>query len=142
MKKLLFLLMVAITVTSAAWAQDDEVLARVDLLNKTVFGTKDSATLDGLLASELTYGHSGGKLEDRKEALHAATTNGNVYSELSMKDFKVFYKGKSAIVRYTVSFVQTTNGTPVKLTLGMLQVWVKENKKWKLTARQAVKLAS
>jgi hypothetical protein len=142
MKKLLLLLAIIISTASIAQSNDEAVLARVDLLNKTVFGTKDSVTLNGLLASELTYGHSGGKIEDRQEALHNATTNGNVYSELAMKDFKVFYKGKSAIVRYTVSFVQTTNGTPTKLTLGMLQVWVKENKKWKLTARQAVKLTS
>lgn len=146
MKKIFFLIVLVVAAgfferATAQTADEKTVLEKVELLNTTVFGTKDSTTLDGLLAKELTYGHSGGKLENRQEALHAATTNGNVYSELKMKDFTVFFAAKSAIVRYSVSFVQTTDGKPVNLNLGMLQVWVKEGKNWKLTARQAVKLA-
>src|SRR5436190_23790699 len=102
MKQLSVILLLQLLVLGA-WAQTDEekVLQRVQLLNSTVFGTKDSVTLDDLLASELTYGHSGGKLENREEALHNATTNGNTYANMSMVDFKVFFKGKTAIVRYT-----------------------------------------
>lgn len=117
------------------------MLARVELLNSTVFGTKDRATLDGLLAAGLSYGHSGGKVEDRQEALHNATTNSNTYAGTTMKDFSVVFTGQVAIVRYLVSFDQTTGGNTVHLDLKMLQVWVKEKKQWKLTARQAVKVA-
>ena len=146
MKKLCFLLafiVVAAFGQKALAKQGDEavVLERVQLLNNTVFGTKDSATLDGLLAKELSYGHSGGKIENRQEALHAASTNVSTYAGLGMTGFSVSFTGKVAIVRYIVAVEQITNGTGVKLNLGMLQVWVKEGKQWKLTARQAVKVA-
>lgn len=146
MKKLCFLL-AFVVVTSfsqrvmAKGSDEAALLERVQLLNNTVFGTKDSATLDGLLASELTYGHSGGKIENRQEALHAASTNASTYAGLGMTGFSVSFTGKVAIVRYMVTFEQITNGTGVKLNLGLLQVWVKEGKLWKLTARQAVKVA-
>lgn len=120
--------------------EEAAVLASVTQLNNTIFGTKDSAAIDRLLAKQLTYGHSGGHLENRQEALHNASTNNNVYTGTKMEDFSVFFAGKTAIVRYVLFSDQTTEGTTTHLKLGMLQVWVKENKQWKLTARQAVKL--
>jgi hypothetical protein len=145
MKRVLFFLaFVIVTAFSqnamAKSGEDAAVLERVQLLNATVFGTKDSATLDGLLAAELSYGHSGGKVENRPQALHAATVNSSTYSGLNMSNFSVSFAGKVAIVRYIVAVEQITNGNGVKLNLGMLQVWVKEGKQWKLTARQAVKV--
>lgn len=145
MKKLCFLLALVVAASFgqrvlAKGGDQAAVLERVQLLNSTVFGTKDSATLDGLLATELTYGHSGGKIENRQEALHAASTNLSTYAGLGMTGFSVSFTGKVAIVRYIVAVEQITNGTGVKLNLGMLQVWVKEGKLWKLTARQAVKV--
>lgn len=143
MKKIGVLFLVMLFASTLVFAQTDkgaQVQSRVELLNQTVFGTKNATTLDGLLAIELTYGHSGGAIENRAEALKNATTNGNTYANMKMDGFSVFFAGKSAIVRYVLEVDQTNTAGTVHLKLGMLQVWVKQQKQWKLTARQAVKL--
>jgi hypothetical protein len=146
MKKVFFLLTIALftSLSAKVWAQkntESAVLERVELLNNTVFGTKDSTTLDGLFAKQLTYGHSSGKVEDRQEALLNATVrNRIVYQNPTMSGFEVFFSGDAAIVRYILAAEQVAGNNISKLNLGMLQVWVKEGKQWKLAARQAVKV--
>lgn len=130
-----------ISASSFAQSKEEQVLENVKLLNNTIFGSKDSAVIDGLLAKTLTYGHSGGSIENRETALKNASKNGNVYSKLEARDFSVDFADKNvAVVRFVTSFIQTTKGNDIPLTLHMLQVWKKESGKWKLTARQAVKL--
>ena len=124
-----------------AQSREEQVLQNVKLLNSTIFGSKDSAVINGLLAKTLSYGHSGGSIENRETALRNASKIGNVYSKLEARDFSVELADKNvAVVRFVTSFVQTTKGNDMPLTLHMLQVWVKEKGTWKLTARQAVKL--
>ena len=124
-----------------AQSKEEQVLQNVKLLNSTIFGSKDSAVIDGLLAKTLSYGHSGGGIENRETALRNASKNGNVYSKLEARDFSVDFADKNvAVVRFVTSFIQNTKGNDIPLTLHMLQVWKKESGKWKLTARQAVKL--
>lgn len=145
MKKLKVFILLSLfsAVVVAQSTKQDGVLERVQLLNSTIFGTKDSATLHGLLASEVTYGHSGGKIENRQEALTHATVNGNSYANTRMDGFSVFFTDKkTAIVRYVLYCDQTNKDGLTNLKLSMLQVWVKQKGAWKLAARQAVKVAN
>lgn len=120
------------------------VLAASKNLQTTVFGTKDSATLEKLFAKKLTYGHSGGKVETREEAIHGIANNKSIYSDTSLKAYDIRFINKDvAVVRYEMRETETKAGAaPAPLNLGILLVWVKEKGQWKLTGRQAVKLAN
>ena len=121
--------------------QETEVLARTRLLHKTVFGTKDSITLDQLFAKTATYGHSGGKVETREEAIGNIIKNKSSYTDTSLKSYNLVFKDDVAIVRYVMREKETNNeGVTVPLNLSIMLVWVKERGKWNLFGRQAVRL--
>ena len=141
MKKLFLFLFVAIAVQSSAQTDEQKVLDRVKQLNDAIFTNKDSAALERLLADKVTYGHSGGKVENRSEMIHGAITNPGTYSNFMMDSASVFFENNTAVVRHILKATSIDReGKQSPLHIGVLQVWVMQNKQWKLMARQAVKL--
>jgi hypothetical protein len=129
-----------VTVALGQSKKEADVLARSRLLNNTVFGTKDSLTLEDLFAKNATYGHSGGNVQTREEAIRSISHNTSSYTDTSAKKYDVIMKDDVAIVRYVFRETETREGKPSPLNLGIMLVWVKEKDKWKLFGRQAVKL--
>jgi ketosteroid isomerase-like protein len=142
MKKSLVLLLLIVAVAVKAQSKDEKaVIEKTYLLSHTVFGTKDSLTFEKLFAKNATYGHSGGKLQNRKEAIDGATSNKSTYSDTAVSNISVIISGTTSIVRYLfVANEHTADGKIVPLHFSMMLVWVKENGDWKLMGRQAVKL--
>ncbi len=68
---------------------EQELIARSYLLSHTVFGTKDSLTLEDLFAKNATYGHSTGKIQTRREAIDGACHNQSTYSDTAVSNIKV-----------------------------------------------------
>lgn len=109
--------------------------------NNAVFVAKDSIALENLLAKVVNYGHSGGLVEDRKAMIIGALANKSTYSNVQTNIiFTQAYK-KVMVVRHIITANEhKANGSVVPLQLNVLQTWIQENKNWKLTARQAVKV--
>lgn len=134
-------LLFAISVNAQTKAEK-ELVARTYLLSHTVFGTKDSLTLEDLFAKTATYGHSHGKLQTRREAIDGACHNQSSYSDTAVSNISVlFANNQTAIVRHLFKAIEhTKDGRDVVLNFSMMLVWVKENGKWRLFGRQAVSL--
>jgi ketosteroid isomerase-like protein len=120
--------------------KEQDVWQRVEQLNKAIFVNKDSAALAGLLAENVTYGHSGGKIENKAEMIRAAVSNQNTYRDVSMEKSMISFEGKTAVLRHVFSAMQTEKGKESPLKLSVLHVWYKQGKEWRLIARQAVKV--
>jgi ketosteroid isomerase-like protein len=144
MKKILFLYaFLLIGVVGLTQSKKEKLLIeRTYLLSNTVFGTKDSTTLEDLFARKATYGHSGGKIETREEAVRNISKNKSVYTDTSIRDIKVMLDDDVAIVRYLFKANENkTDGSITPLNFTMMLVWIKEKGKWRLMGRQAVKLS-
>ncbi len=144
MRKKLFtyILLLVCTCTIAQDKESDAVMQRVQEMHKAIFIDKDSMALERMVASTLSYGHSGGKVEGRKEMIDAVTSNKSTYTNLEAKEINVTVNNKTAVSRYLLTGTENkADGTAVHLKLNILQVWVKEKKEWKLLARQAVKVS-
>lgn len=143
MKNLLFI-PAFILIASFAFGQskkEKEVIERTYLLSHTVFGTKDSVTLNDLFAKNLTYGHSHGKLQNREEALAGAYHNQSAYTDTAVSNIQVIMEDDAAIVRHLFKAKEIKkNGAVVPLNFLMMLVWVKEKGKWRLMGRQAVSI--
>ena len=126
------------------WAQskDEKALAeRTYLLSHTVFGTKDSLTVEDLFAKKATYGHSSGKIETREEAVIAIVQNKASYTDTALTINNIVVNGDVAIVRTAFKAIQTNpGGNAAPLNIHIMLVWVKEKGKWRLMGRQAVRL--
>jgi len=142
MKQLLLIVFLfAALAVNAQDTKEKEVIERAYLLSHTVFGTKDSLQLEDLFAKKATYGHSGGKLETRAEAIRNVSHNKSVYTDTSVSNVSVLMYGKVAIVRHIFKATETkADGKATALNLGMILTWVREKGKWRLLARQAYKL--
>ncbi|HET9824150.1 MAG TPA: nuclear transport factor 2 family protein [Chitinophagaceae bacterium] len=144
MKKIaLIIFLLTVLMVNGQSSKDEQALVeRAYLLSHTVFGTKDSMTLEDLFASTATYGHSHGKLQTRKEAIDGISHNQSTYSDTALSNIQVIFGDDDvAIVRHLFKASEhTKDGKVVPLNFSMMLVWVKEKKKWRLFGRQAVSL--
>jgi hypothetical protein len=73
--------------------------------------------------------------------IHGAISNPGTYSNFVMDSATVFFENNAAVVRHVLKAIAIDKeGKQTPLHLNVLQVWVMQNKQWKLMARQAVKL--
>lgn len=141
MKKVILLngLILMAFLSFAQTKDEQKVLDNVKLLHNTIFGTKDSLTLEKYAAKEVTYGHSHGNVQDRKTYINSVSHNKSVYTDMAANNITVIINGNTAVSRYLLTGTETNkDGKVTQLKLNILQVWVKEKKEWKMIARQAV----
>jgi len=119
-----------------------QAMANSMLLEQTVFGSKDSATLENLFAKNATYIHSSGKIESRDEAIHNIIHNRSVYKKIdTLVGYNTITVNDSIIVKHAFVAKETkTDGTESILRLKLELVWIKEKKDWKLYRRTATKI--
>jgi hypothetical protein len=96
--------------------------------------------LESLVSDKLSYGHSGGHVDDKKEFVDKLTTGKSDFVTIELTEQTVSMSGKIAVVRHKLSAVTNDGGKPGEVHLLVLMVWQKQGGKWKLLARQAVKV--
>lgn len=95
--------------------------------------------LNNIAANQLTYGHSGGKVENKEEFLKPFSTGASDFVKINISGQTIDIIKKTAIVRHTLEADTNDNNKPGHVKLKVLTVWQKMNGGWKLIARQAVK---
>lgn len=144
MKYILTIVSFVVVVSSCAQPSKKErvALANSKLLMETVFGTKDSLTLEKLFGSPLSYVHSSGKAETREEAIHGIVNNKSVYTESATpQPYNISASGDSLIVTHQFTATEKkVNGTESPLNLKIDMVWIKVKSDWKLVRRKATKV--
>src|SRR5689334_17570772 len=129
MKKIFIIVfLVASLFVNAQTKAEKELTERTYLLSHTVFGTKDSLTLEELFAKTATYGHSHGKIQTRREAIDGVAHNQSYYSDTAVSNISiVFADDDVAIVRHLFKGIEhKKDGTNTSLNFTMMLVWVKE----------------
>ncbi|SFK54784.1 nuclear transport factor 2 family protein [Azotobacter beijerinckii] len=100
----------------------------------------DKGRLEALIAPQLSYGHSSGKVDTKESLIDNLMTGASNFSSIAIGDQSVQVVGDDiAIVRHT--FVADTHGKgkdPARVNLKVLQIWKKKGSEWQLLARQAV----
>ncbi len=120
---------------------EKEIADRVESLRKAMIAA-DKTSLSELTSEDLTYGHSIGLIENKAAFIDNLVTGKSVFKTIALSDQTIKTTGDVATVRH--HFVAETNNgnVPGKADLLVLLVWQKQNGKWKLLARQAVKSPS
>jgi ketosteroid isomerase-like protein len=143
MKKIfVFLFLLNSFAGDAQSKKERELVERIYLLSHTVFGTKDSLTLEDLFAKPATYGHSHGNIQTREQAIIGISHNQSTYTDTAVSNISVIFADDDvAIARHVFKATETSkDGKVTPLNLGLMLVWVKEKGKWRLFGRQAVGL--
>lgn len=124
---------------SAATAQPEVAGAaerlRVAMIDPT------AAALGALVADDLSYGHSGGKVDTKASFISDLMDGKSDFVTIAITDQTIkVVDASTAIVRHTLTADTNDSGKPGKVALKILGVWQKQGGNWKLLARQAVRL--
>jgi ketosteroid isomerase-like protein len=125
----------------AAWAAtpEEEVKAAMEAWKKAAIA-KDKAALEKTMHSAVTYSHSNAKMETRAQAIEAFMAPSIVYKAMDMEDTTYRVYGKTALVQTKMTVKNAQNGEDRTLPLSVLMVWVKEQGRWQMVARQSTRL--
>lgn len=140
-KKIIYFMLLAVITTSAVYAQsvkEKQVATAVESLRKAMVDA-DSISLDRLTTNDLSYGHSGGQIQDKATFLHSITSGQSDFVTIDLTNQTIQIHGNTAIVRHILTANTNDNNKPGTVKLGVLTVWVKDHHHWILLARQAVR---
>lgn len=142
-----FLAVIALVFFSASVAlaqskDEKDVAAAVEILKKAMVDG-DKTALEKISDPVLTYGHSGGKVENQKEFVESIVTGISDFLKIDLSEQTIAISGTTALVRHKFAADTHDKGKePAKVNIAVLTVWQKKAGAWKLIARQAVKLTS
>jgi ketosteroid isomerase-like protein len=121
-------------------ADEAAVRKAIDDLTKAMMAA-DKAKLEALVADQLSYGHSSGKVESKAEFVGVIAGKKTIYKTITLTEPTVSVVGNSAIARHIFAAEVEADGKPSSPKIGVMQVWAKDGGSWKLLARQAFRLA-
>jgi hypothetical protein len=141
MKKLLFGSLVLFLFNSS-FAQIDSIGLKnaMQQLDKALL-QKDEVVLKSVLHKEVSYGHSNGWIQSKDDILIDLKSGKLTYNNIQNNSSAIVkISGKYATVKTNTNAEGVVNGTAFKLTLHIMQFWIKTKKGWQLIARQSAKL--
>jgi hypothetical protein len=99
------------------------------------------AALGALVADDLSYGHSGGRVDTKDSFIGDLVAGKSDFVSITITEQTIKVVGSdTAIVRHTLAADTLDSGKPGKVALKILGIWKKQGNDWKLLARQAVRI--
>jgi len=138
---LLSVVPVGVVPAFAASEDEDAVAKSVEAFRAAQFAANAEA-LASLCATELSYSHSDGRVEDKATFIANATSGKSKFLSLEYQDTKIRVVGPAAIVRFHWVGEQeaVADGKKSSTNLHILMNWQKQAADWKLLSRASTKL--
>ena len=101
---------------------------------------KDEAGLKLVLHDDLSFGHSNGWIQSKSDILNDFASGKMTYNKIENNSSVIVKINKKyATVKTNTNAEGVVNGTAFKLTLHIMQFWIKTKKGWQLIARQSAR---
>ena len=101
---------------------------------------KDENVLRSILHKDVSYGHSNGWIQSRSDIFNDFTSGKLTYNKIENNSSAIVTISKKyATVKTNTNAEGVVNGTAFKLTLHIMQFWMKTKSGWQLIARQSAK---
>jgi ketosteroid isomerase-like protein len=140
MKKLIIAFAFSIPFLLTAQSKSEKQVADAVEQLRVAMINADRATLEKFASEKLSYGHSGGHIDDKKEFVEKIAGGVSDFVSIDLTEQTISISGKVAIVRHILSAKTNDGGKPAEVHLRVLLIWQLEKSGWKLLARQAVKI--
>lgn len=139
MKFFFLILFSCFSVVAQAQQTDEEKLITTVKEFHQALVNKNTVSLNQQTDKALSYGHSNGWVETKKDLINDLETGLISYQGFKEDSITVNINGNAANVRFKAEINATMNGTSSSFKLRVLEVWVKKSNRWVLFARQAVR---
>ena len=101
---------------------------------------KNEMILTTVLHKDVSYGHSNGWIQSKNDILSDFASGKLTYNKFENNSSAIVKISKGyATVKTNTNAEGVVNGTAFKLTLHIMQFWIKTKKGWQLIARQSAK---
>jgi hypothetical protein len=121
-------------------SKDEAVVAsQIEILRQGLM-TADGTKLAAVTSSSLSYGHSGGNIENKSAFIDNVVKKKSNVVSLEFQNQTISIAAETAIVRHIFVSHSKDEGIDKETKIGVMQVWQKQKKQWLLIARQAYKL--
>jgi hypothetical protein len=120
-------------------AADEQAVAAAAERLRVAMIDPTPAALGALVADDLSYGHSGGKVDTKTSFIADLMDRKSDFVTIAITDQTIKLVDNVAIVRHTLTADTNDSGKPGKVSIKILGVWQKQGGDWKLLARQAVR---
>lgn len=119
--------------------KEKEVAVAIEKFKQAMVGAQKS-DLENIASEKLKYGHSGGTIESKQQFVETFTSGRSDFVACTFSDIKITVSGKVAIATFKVDAVTNDNNKPGEVHMRLMTTWQKKKGKWKLLARQAVRV--
>ena len=143
MKKIFFAILVIVTLkaTAQTGSSPEQMQVMMKMLSlKNSLIAKDSVTLSGLLADDVTYGHTNGIIQTKAQLIRSVVSGEQDYKSIDPSDMKIRVYENTGVVTMNSKVIMNYQNKPLEMNMFVTLVWIKNNNDWKLVARQSVKL--
>ena len=137
------LLVLFLLIAKSSFAQIDSIGLKnaMQQLDKALL-QKVETVLKSVLHKDVSYGHSNGWIQSKNDILNDFTSGKLVYNKIENNSSAIITISKKyATVKTNTNAEGMVNNTAFKLTLHIMQFWIKTKKGWQLIARQSTKLS-
>jgi hypothetical protein len=115
------------------------IVSNIEILRQGLM-TADANKLKAVTSTSLSYGHSGGNIENKAEFIENVVKKKSNIIALEFQNQTISIAGDVAIVRHIFLSHSKDDGVDKETKIGVMQVWQKQKKQWLMIARQAYKL--
>ncbi len=140
MKYLLTILLLTINTAIFAQQPDYGALNHAIVDFDKALELRDSVALKWLLSDKVSYGHSNGWIETKKEVITDLYNGKLIYKKIAATTPEIKTEGTVAAARSVAEIDAVMDGKLMSFKLKVLQVWVWEGGHWALFARQSVSM--
>ncbi|HET6722662.1 MAG TPA: nuclear transport factor 2 family protein [Chitinophagaceae bacterium] len=138
---LVTVILILFNVMAFTQTKDEKDVANAVELLKMAMINADKTSLENLTAEKLSYGHSGGHIDDKKEFVDKIVSGASDFVSIDLAEQTISITDDVAVVRHVLNAKTNDAGKgPGEVHLRILLIWQKQKAGWKLLARQAVKI--
>jgi len=121
-------------------ASNGQAVIDLDKKRMQAMATKDTATLESLIADDLIYTHSSARLDTKRSLIDNMTSGSTVYTAVEPSDVKAQDLGDTVVLTGIAQIKVTANGNPLAFGVRFTDVYARRDGRWQMVTWQSTKL--
>lgn len=121
-------------------ADNGPMIIELDRKRMTAMAEKDIATLNELLADDLTYTHSSARLDTKQSLIGNMQSGSTVYNSVEPSDVKAQDLGSAVVLTGVARIRVTFGGKPNAFAVRFTDVYASKGGKWQMVTWQSTRL--
>ncbi len=121
-------------------AGNGQAVIELDRKRMLAMASKDTATLESLLADDLIYTHSSARLDTKRSLIDAMVSGKTVYTAVEPSEVKAQDLGDTVVLTGVAQIKVTANGTPNAFGVRFTDVYARRDGRWQMVTWQSTRL--